>query len=62
MLSRARSSDTAVDVEIEMLGEVNALGLDLDLLTQWIDWRAADYRNEAAPKRTSHTGIAAFAG
>ena len=63
MVSRARSSSPTVDVEIEMLGEVNALGVDLDFLGQWIDWREVNYRKQAEPKQASGSaahGLAAF--
>jgi hypothetical protein len=63
MVSRARSSSPMVDVEIEMLGEVNALGVDLDFLGQWIDWREVNYRMQAEPKPDSGSaahGLAAF--
>lgn len=66
MLARAVSMAPTVDVEVDMLGEVVALGVDVDGLIRGIQRRADGYKRQLGPNRgggsgSSYSGLTALA-
>lgn len=62
LLDRAVSRTGHIDVDVELLGEVVAIGLDAEPLLGWVETEAAELRSQVAPrpKRNSVYGIAAL--
>jgi hypothetical protein len=66
MLARATTTAPIVDVDIDLVGEVVALRVDVDRLVRWIEWRTDDYRQKVGPKKANgpsgtYSNLAGFA-
>lgn len=62
LLDRAVSRTARIDLDVELLGEVFAIGLDHEPLLGWVETEVAELRSQVAPrpKRKSAYDLASF--